>query len=263
MAITRQLGDVQDHVVKGSFTINNDEYDYISAMDGHGNSYTKDVCITLLRNMDFDIVAQSPNPVEYIQSQLVNYNLFNTGSTFTFARINKTQRRIEVINIGDSMTAVFKNNKLIYTTPKHCFQNSNEIERTKSLVTYIRQQKAPFPINDTDVHLIELNVGVWNTGEILVPTQSFGHNNMTGIDPSCEIIYYEPEDKVRIICGTDGFWDMKMIDYPYIALESAIRLVNVAERKWKQQWMYYDGINTPVQTTFEEADDIGIAVWDN
>jgi len=259
MTSTRQLGNAQDYVVKGLFTINNEEYEYICAMDGHGTN----TCITLLRNMDFNLVAQSPNPVEYIRTQLLGYNLFNSGSTLTFARINKTKRYIEVINVGDSMTAVFKNNELVYTTPKHCFQNPDEIERTKLLVKYIQPTKAPLPINDTDVHLIESNVGRWNTGETLVPTQSFGHNNMTGLAPSCQIIEYDLEDKVRVICGTDGFWDMKMINYPYIAFESAIRLVNIAERKWKQQWMYYDGVNKPVQTIFDEADDIGIAIWDN
>jgi serine/threonine protein phosphatase PrpC len=263
MAITRQLGNAQDYVVKGSFQKDNEEYDYVCAMDGHGTGYNLDSCISILRALDFTIVAQQPNPVEYIRQQLLGHNLVNSGSTFTFARINNTKRQMEVMNVGDSMTAVFKNGKLVYATPIHCFQNPEEIERTKPLVREIRQATAPKPVNNTDVHLIESNVGVWNTGEVLVPTQSFGHNNMTGLAPSNVVIYYEPEDKVRVICGTDGFWDMKMIDYPYIAVESAIRLVNVAERKWKQQWMYFDGHHPPVQTSFEEADDIGVAIWDS
>jgi len=263
MAITRQLGSGQDYVVNGSFCKDNDEYDYVAAMDGHGTGYNRHSCIALLRGLDFTEVAQQPNPVEYIRQQLLGYNLVQSGSTFTFARINKTKQQIEVINVGDSMTAVFKNEKLVYTTPIHCFQNLEEVKRTKSLIREIRPATAPKPVNDTDVHLIESNVGVWNTGEVLVPTQSFGHNNMTGLAQSQHMIKYDPEDKVRVICGTDGFWDMKMIDYPYIAVESAIRLVNVAERKWKQQWMYFDGKHKPVQTSFEEADDIGIAIWDN
>jgi hypothetical protein len=27
--------------------------------------------------------------------------------------------------------------------------------------------------------------------------------------------------------------------------------------------MYYDGKNAPVQTTFDDSDDIGIAIWDS
>lgn len=263
MAITRQLGNGQDYVVKGTFHLEKDDYEYIAAMDGHGNGYNRDACIQLLCNLDFEIVAQQPNPVEYIYTHLKCHNLIDSGSTFTFARINKTQQQIEVINVGDSMTAVFINNKLVYTTPDHCFQNQDEIERTKPFVKKIRRSYAPMPVNDTDIHLIETTVGIWENGECMVPTQSFGHNNMTGLAPSKVIITYEKEDKVRVICGTDGFWDMKMIDYPHITTESAIRLVNLAERKWKQQWMYFDGKNEPVQTSFEDADDIGIAIWDN
>jgi len=263
MAITRQLGSAQDHVVKGSFKKDNEDYDYIAAMDGHGTGYNRDSCISILRALDFVIVAQQPNPVEYIREQLLGHNLINSGSTFTFARINKTKLQMEVMNVGDSMTAVFKNGKIVYTTPIHCFQNPEEIERTKPLIHQIRPATTPKPVNNTDVHVVESNIGVWNTGEVLIPTQSFGHNNMTGLAPSIVRIPYEREDKVRVICATDGFWDMKMIDYPHLAVESAIRLVNVAERKWKQQWMYYDGKHNPFQTSFEEPDDIGIAIWEN
>jgi len=263
MAITRQLGNKQDYVVKGSFCNGSEDYEYVAAMDGHGNGIYRDACINLLRNLDFNVVAQQLNPVEYIQNKLMNYTLDESGSTFTFARINKTKRQIEVINVGDSMTAVFINDALIYTTPDHCFQNPDEIDRTKLFLQGIKKSYAPIPVNDTDVHLIESNVGIWKNGERMVPSQSFGHNNITGLAPSKITITYEPTDIVRVICGTDGFWDMNMIKYPYISRDSAIRLVNVAERKWKQQWMYYDGKNAPVQTTFNDADDIGIAIWDS
>jgi len=263
MAITRQLGNGEDYVVKGTFTKDSNDYEYIAAMDGHGNGYNRDACIRILRNLDFNIVAQTVNPVEYIHNQLKDQNLNNSGSTFTFARINKTYRNIEIINVGDSMTAVFINETLIYTTPDHCFQNPDEIERTQYTVKKICPSYAPMPVNDTDIHLVESNVGVWANGERMVPSQSFGHNNITGLAPSKVILTYKKEDRVRVICGTDGFWDMKMIDYPDIATESAIRLVNIAERKWKQQWMYHDGIRPPFQTSFEDADDIGIAIWDS
>lgn len=263
MAHTLQIGSAQDHVVKGSCKFNDNEYDYVGAMDGHGTGINSNACISLIRTIDFDIVVRQPMPVQFIHdTYLKSHNLINSGSTFTFARINKTLREIEVFNVGDSMTVVVKNGKIIYKTPEHNFQNPSEIERTKSLVRFIRPAKAPFPVNDIDVHLLESNVGIWNTGEVLVPTQSFGHNNMTELAPSHVMLSYEPEDKMRVICATDGFWDMNMIEYPYLSGEDAQRLVTVANRKWKQQWMYYDGINAAVQTNFDAADDIGIAVWD-
>jgi hypothetical protein len=263
MALTLQLGCGQDHVVKGSCQYDNCEFDYIAAMDGHGTGANSNACISLMHKIDFDIVMHQPKPVDFIHDYLKTHNLANSGSTFTMARINKTKREIEVVNVGDSMTVVFKNGKIIYKTVLHNFKNLEEIERTKPLVQYIKPTKAPFPVNDNDVYLKDSNIGVWNNGEILVPTQSFGHNNMTGLDPSHVKIYYEPEDKMRVICATDGFWDMNMIEYKYLNVEDPQRLINITERKWKQQWMYYDGENPPVQTKFDSADDIGIAIWDS
>jgi hypothetical protein len=71
MAITRQLGNGQDYVVKGAFCNGNDDYEYVAAMDGHGNGIQPNACINLLRNLDFNIVAQQKNPVEYIQSHIL------------------------------------------------------------------------------------------------------------------------------------------------------------------------------------------------
>lgn len=264
MAVTLQLGDGQDHTITGRCVINGEDYEYVSAMDGHGTGHTKNACISLMRTIDFDMVASQADPVNFIHNTyLKSHNLINSGSTFTYARINNTTRKIDVVNVGDSMTVVLKNGKIVYKSPIHCFQNPVEIERTKTLVSYIKNAKAPFPVNDIDVHLLESNIGVWNTGEILVPSQSFGHNNVTGLAPSYMSLTYELEDRVRIICGTDGFWDMNMIKYPYLSIEDPQRLINVAARKWNQQWMYYDGENAAVQTKFDHADDIGIAVWDN
>jgi len=260
MAITRQLGNGQDHVVKGSFQKEQYVYDYVAAMDGHGIGANANSCISLMRAIDFNIVAQQLNPVDYIDNYLKSHNLVNSGTTFTFARINKTLCRIEVINIGDSMTIVIKNGTVIYKTLPHCFQNQEEIKRLKDV--RIQYAKAPFPVNDIDVYLRESNIGIWNSNETLMVTQCFGHNNMTGLSPSYETIHYNPEDRIRVICATDGFWDMNMINYPYLAIEDHQRLANIAERKWKQQWIYHDNENNTIETKFDKADDIGIAVWD-
>ena len=262
MAITRQLGSGQDHVVKGLFQKDQHDYEYIAAMDGHGTGANANSCISLMRALDFNIVAQQHNPVDYIDNYLKSHNLVNSGCTFTFARINKTIRKIEIINIGDSMTVVIKNGTVIYKTLPHCFQNPEEIKRVKDRIKTIQYARAPFPVNDMDVYLRESNIGVWNTNESLVVTQCFGHNNMTGLAPSYEIIKYNSNDRIRVICATDGFWDMNMINYLYLAIEDHRRLVNIAERKWKQQWIYHDDENDAIETKFDKADDIGIAIWD-
>lgn len=263
MAITRHLGSAQDYVVKGSFQKDDHNYAYIAAMDGHGTGSNANSCISLLRAMDFNHVAQHVDPVNYIHQHLKSHNLVNSGSTFTFARINATLCQIEVINVGDSMTVVIKNGTVIYKTFPHNFQNPEEIKRVKNKLHSIQYAKAPFPVNDIDVYLRQSNIGIWKSGETLLLTQCFGHNNLTDLVPSYEIIHYKPTDRIRVICATDGFWDMNMINYRYLAIEDHQRLANVAERKWKQQWVYHDDENEAIETKFNKADDIGIALWDS
>jgi len=259
MAFMRQLGSAQDYAVKGTVG----DMDYIAVMDGHGNGIHRNKCIDLLRSYNFDEIATAENPVEFIQSKLQPHNLFGSGSTFTFARVYKSMKEIEVINVGDSKTVVIINSNIVYTTPEHTFQNPSELQRLQGKVS-IRPTMAPFPINEKTVQMFRSDIGVFSNGEMLVPTQSFGHDNITGLAPSIERIPYTEHDTVRIICGSDGFWDMYMEQYNFLYCNEPDLLMDIAEERWKQQWEYYDEKKPVVITNYgNQFDDIAIAVWDS
>jgi len=255
----RQLGSKQDYAVKGMVG----ELVYIGVMDGHGNGVNKNKCIDLLRSYNFDEIASSDNPVGMIAAKLQPHDLRASGSTFTFARINKTEREIEVFNVGDSKTVIIINGKIVYTTPEHNFHNAAELRRTKDLVHSIRPTMAPFPVNEHDVRMLRSDVGLFRNGDFLVPTQSLGHDNVTGLAPSIEKISYDKTDVVRVICGSDGFWDMYMEEYEQLSCDTPENLIQLAEDRWKQQWNFYESGKPPVVTNFgNQFDYIGIAVWD-
>ena len=259
MALMRQIGSGQDYAVKGTVG----DVDYIAVMDGHGNGINRNKCIDLLRSYNFDEIATAYDPVELIRSKLEPHNLLGSGSTFTFARIYKSNREIQVMNVGDSKTVVIINGKMVYTTPKHTFHNQSELDRLKGKVT-VRRQMAPFPINEKTIQMIRSDVGVFPTGEILVPSQSLGHDNITGLAPSMERIHYNEEDIIRIICGSDGFWDMCMEKYEFLNTATPDSLIQIAEERWGQQWEYYDGKKPMVITNYgNQFDDIAIAVWES
>jgi hypothetical protein len=260
MAFMRQLGCGQDYSVKGKVG----DIDYIAVMDGHGNGIHRNKCIDLLRSYDFDEIAAAHDPVELIRSKLEPHDLIGSGSTFTFARVYKSKREIEVINVGDSKTVVMINGNIVYTTPEHTFHNKSELDRLQGHVI-VREQTAPFPINDTTVQMIRSDIGIFPNGEILVPTQSFGHNNITGLSPSVERIPYGDNENssIRIICGSDGFWDMCMEQYNSLAYNDPNELMKIAEDRWRQKWDYYDGKRPTVKTSYgDDFDDIAIAVLD-
>ena len=175
----------------------------------------------------------------------------------------KSTCEIEVINVGDSKTVVIINGNIVYTTTEHTFHNEAEVERTEKQIIQISPTMAPFPINECVVKMVRSDLGMFTNGEILVPSQSFGHDNITGLAPSVLRIPYTPEDTVRIICGSDGFWDMCMEQYRLLAFDSPEALIQIAEDRWKQQWEFHEDGKEPVITSYgDDLDDIAIAVWD-
>jgi serine/threonine protein phosphatase PrpC len=242
----RQTGSGQDYAFSGYAG----STQYIGVCDGHGAN----TCIDLIRNLDFDEIAVADNPALAIFNKVqAGGDMFRSGATFTFARI--TSNVIDIYSIGDSETHVFINGSLIYTSDVHTFTNPTEIERTKDLATY-DNYKAPFPISATVIGNVLSPIGLFNTGEQLVPSQSLGHNNMTGFAPCMKTISFNPTDKVRIVCGSDGLFDMWM---PVISTGTAKEIVADAERQWRKNWTY-EGTETNYGG---QIDDISVAIWEN
>jgi serine/threonine protein phosphatase PrpC len=260
MAYTRQLGSGEDFAVAGKSS--DGTYDYIGVMDGHGNGPHRKTCIDILQTLNFDEIACNPDPVRRVNEAFTGVNTANSGSTFTFARVDKTKRTIEVWNVGDSSTIVMRNGTIVYKTPKHNFQNPEEIKRTKPMVIQIKKSWAPSATSATEMGIALSNVGLFRSGESLVPTQSLGHNNISGLAPSTFIMSYDEADKIRILSGSDGFWDMFMEAYPTLFTANPEELMDVAESRWKQEWHYNNGTNQVSLQRFPSADDIGLAVID-
>jgi len=242
----RQTGSGQDYAVSGYVG----EMQYICVCDGHGTSK----CINLIRALDFDEIASADDPALAIFNKVqAGGDMFRSGATFTFAKI--TGNVIELFSMGDSETHVFINGQLVYTTDIHTFTNPTEIERTKEFVVYDKYM-APFPISAHEIGNVLSPVGLFNTGEQLVPSQSLGHNNMTGHAPCKKTITFKPTDKVRVVCGSDGLFDMWK---PVIHTGTAQEIVADAERQWRKSWLYgnqytdFGGI----------IDDISVAIWEN
>lgn len=243
-------GKGQDYAVCGHVK----ESDYIAVFDGHGY----DKCIDYVRTLTMDEIMGTENPAHTLWDTVERGgNFFESGTTFTMARITGTL--IEVWNIGDSQTHVFLNGENIYISDIHTFLNPAEVERTRRLVHFIHPGKAPFPVSATRVENVVSPIGYFKMGESLVPSQSLGHNGMTEFAPSFKEIQFEPTDKVRIVCGSDGLFDM-LVD---VSTGTAEELAGEAERRWRQEWEFCDGKRTYKTTYGGAIDDISCAVWEN
>jgi len=245
-----QTGKGQDYVVCGHVK----NIQYIAVFDGHGGYR----CIDYVRSLNIDDIMISENPAWRLW-QLVESagNFYQSGTTFTMARM--IDNLIEIWSIGDSETHVFINGEHVYETDKHTFNNPEEVERTKKIVDFIRPGKAPFPVSETRVENIESPIGYFKTGESIVPSQSLGHNGMTEFSPCFKQIYFNPTDKVRVVCGSDGLFDMLV----NVNTGTATELSQEAERRWRKDWEYFDGKNTMKTNYGGVIDDISCAIWEN
>jgi serine/threonine protein phosphatase PrpC len=228
------------------------DMDYIMVADGHGTNK----CIHQLSTMNMDEIASSENPVLAASTQLQG-DLYGSGATFAVGRRFPT--RVELFNCGDTCIELYINGKKVYRSTQHTFTNSAEVERTKSLVSKIVQTLAPFPVSYTEVKDILSPLGHFNTGEKMVPSQSLGHNNMSGLAPDVYVHEVSPMDHVRMVAGSDGFWDMLVSTENGTAKE----LAEHAHRQWLKKWDYmWNGRMS--QTDYGgEIDDISVAIYED
>lgn len=240
-----QIGSGQDCARAGTV----DGVRYAVVADGHGSSK----CINDFREINFDEMALSENPCDYIQARMVVLGTtYKSGFTFAFARIR--DNIVQVWTVGDAEARIFLNGVLVHETTPHTFLNEVEVARTAAFVD-VEMTKAPFPVSATRAEFVSSPVGHFTNGETLVPSMAFGHDNVTGLAPA----YYEAtlDGVIRVVCGTDGFFDM-LIDG--LDTKTAQQLAGEAAARWNQTWEFFDGKNT-VRTTYGGVvDDVAVAI---
>jgi serine/threonine protein phosphatase PrpC len=246
-AVSLQTGSKQDYTVCGFTT----RGQYIAVFDGHGF----DTYIDHVRGLNMNDVMKTDNPLLTLWDLMQELNSFRSGSTVSMARITGT--RIETWSMGDSEIHVFINGLRVYSSEVHTFLNPSEIERTRSMVR-IRDARVPFPVSETRVELVNSPVGDFKCGESLIPSQSLGHNGITGFAPSTNVIQFKSTDKVRIVGGSDGLFDM-LVD---VSTGSAQQLVDEAERRWRMKWDFFDGTRLH-KTAYDSIDDISCVIYEN
>jgi serine/threonine protein phosphatase PrpC len=283
------LNKNEDFIIKGTYISPNElvseSFDYMICFDGHGD--LSKTFMTFIRNLPFEEIIHQECLATYIQNLIVlNPELsINAGSTLVYAKIYKN--KIIISSVGDSTAFVYINNELIYVTPEHTLDNESEQTRLNEMkinssnkFNYIKQPSESFQlVSETLIKNIKT---VYNTfmriNEIthltditsIAMTQSLGHHNLTGCVPTKEIIYFTEEDKVDIIIGSDGAWDIidpEIIpsDNELLLFSSAEEIALEAEKRWKQDWnfMYDEEQEQIIVTNFESKfwDDISVGVW--
>lgn len=281
----KALGKGQDAPYCGSFV---DECgtkgDYVALYDGHGEND----CINSIRGFNQDEIMADTNPVNSVREKISNYrtsrhcDMANSGSTFVYAKIVTENSDgsglgyISIGNVGDSELAVYINGERVFMTTPQIAKTPGEMERLKkeNRVRHFTTNDETKPKVHADGKLtMEKAYSINFLGmKPLVPSQSLGHNELTGYEPETKIMTFDlATDRVRVVAGSDGLWDLLNLDVPEdneaVLTMDADFLCEFAEGKWKQEWKYCTNSSNMESfrvTSFPKNgyDDIGLAIYD-
>jgi serine/threonine protein phosphatase PrpC len=196
--------------------------------------------------------------------------IYNSGSTLSFAKIYrnlKTKKlKIKLEWLGDSPILVFINNELIYESQLHNAYNENEIERLKNKDVFVKIKDVSYGFEVLSEDRITSKDGKYillKNKDLLAMSRTLGHNRITGVDTQKHIIECNTVDDVKVIIFSDGVGDMLNmgLDLDKLKKYSAEEIVELAEKRWKQEW--FCGVETNIKECFEENgyDDCCCAIW--
>ena len=274
-----------------SFSEEFGDYSWGVLMDGHGTSEF----INKMKELDWGNIMSQDDPWDELHKILINikcsYGRQSTGSTLLMMR--SFSNRVETISIGDSQIVIYKNGEIVYKSNPHNLKNPLEVERLRNMPpgSWNKQiMKNPVSLIRSS-NTIRAKVSEYISFDcytqfdtLLAMSQSIGHDNCTGYEPEKNVVYFEPEDTVRCILGSDGLFDMILLEHailqePPLTPEevqdilqdqqdmlnlSSEELVRKAEMRWKQKWNFRWSIadySKVIETSFGGYDDISVIVW--
>ena len=247
---------------KTNFDDSSKDYCWFVGCDGHGKKDKFNI-IEILKQMDWNHIMCQENSFDTLLEELKSIKHYNkySGSTYYEAKIFKN--KVEICNVGDSGICVFIDKIMVYSTTPHNLSNAAELERLSERIQsgnilVDKCQIAKMKDNKT-IHFIEGEYYEFDDHRIAL-SQSLGHDNITGLEPERKTIYFEENQEIQVIGGSDGLWDIVMKEE--VCDMNALSLVELAKSRWQEEW---DVIwnNETYKDKFHNYDDVTVCYYKN
>ena len=254
-----QLFKRQDHIITGSgkVTSTGESFQYLATFDGHGENY----CIDFIRNSitreAMDAIMESDTPVQTLAGLINAPNaegkyvvpLHNSTSGSTMCLVKIYTDRAVFHCLGDSRMMCIIDNECVFFSKEHK-SHSNPEEKARVIAAGATcipagniQVLTPTRITPS----VEEYVCYPSNASIrLAMTRCLGHNMGKSTDalicePEITTIPFTASNHVRILSGSDGFWDMILLDdegdMSALRTQSCVALVDKVVMRWKQKWV--------------------------
>lgn len=194
-----------------SFVFKHNNIDYYFVLDGHGYEKDKIFINDFLKQKKFfyhiikKFFTNYPLDEKHIiiffkhLDNTIKKNNINSGACLTGAIVDNNNNLLYILNIGDTMCYMFKNNKLVFKTKEHNLKNNVELERIK------KYQKTKY-INNGRYKNITMTRVLGDT--------DCKDDKLNPIIPTPEINKFNINDDMVILLSTDGIkfkYDIKSI----------------------------------------------------
>lgn len=254
------------------------EYNWSVVLDGHGTNQF----INLLSEFNWEEIMSAEDPSVIVINKVKSINgMYGKTSGSTMSLMKMFKNRVETYNIGDSITAIYKNDTLVYKNRPHNKDNELELERLKDITVIFSYTNTLIPhiCSSTALRGKYNSYCSFNNHTKIALTQALGHNDITGYCCEKHVETYDSTDKIRCVSGSDGFFDMFLFsgeddneveqDKHDILTKTSEELLDKIEKRWKQKWEFYYDLNNPelkyndVEFPSNSYDDVSIVVCDN
>lgn len=271
LSAEKQLDKCQDYtkILSGVDIETDEKWTGGFLADGHG--YEDDLFMYIIKNIDYVPLLSHIDPIPFIRNKInkmTQYCHVNSGITFILVKIY--ENRIVTYSIGDSSLYIFINDNLVYKNIHHSIGNESEMKRLEGKIIKTHSLK-PILLSKNKITMGESGYIDFIEGDFkLAITQSLGHHDYTGIMPEKFEMSFLKEDKIRIVVGSDGYFDMHNdhdeCDMNDLKKLSLTELIDKAEYRWKKDWEYCTDKNNLEDfelTKFTEYDDVSILLIEN
>jgi len=256
---------------------------WLIVIDGHGEHFEpidSEDLVSWLKNYSwfkFLNTINEENPINKLEEEIdKNYSSTSgIGATISLVRIID-DTKITVWWRGDSYIKVFEDDELIGGSEIISITMEEEKERLKKEKIKYTLEKSwrPSVLSETEITMVPsfyINFKAKSKSRStklinkINMSQCIGHDNMCGKTDNRRDYDIDVKKKYRIIGASDGLWDVFMERDNEILVNKdikAIDLLDVALKRWEQEWDYiWGGINIGKQK-LDKRDDISCIVYD-
>lgn len=266
-----QMCKGQDYII-GDKTIDSETgelFNWTAVFDGHGGNE----CIDFIKNVSLEQMnnfISTATPIENLANH-INKNIKKSGTGSTMCLVKFYQNRIECFNCGDSQVVVYKNGNVDFISKEHNFTNETERKRLDGAVVFVPSTNIRVADEYTLISVYSEYIE-WNSNRSKIAcSQALGHNGITGCFPDKTVIPIELNNTYKVIIGSDGLWDMVMMNdknemNELYKMDVDDIMIQTTER-WLQEWNMRDDFNNDPTLYYckyqpNQCDDISVIVAD-